>query len=67
MKLLRNNTKLHAASTIKDIIMSLIWDVFQQSAYSLHITPSDCLDRYSTLIRYSLAISGDTEMNLSFG
>lgn len=41
MKLLRNNTKLHTASTVKDIIMSLIWDVFQQSAYLLHITPLD--------------------------
>lgn len=41
MKLLRNNTKLHTASTVKDIIMNLIWDVFQQSAYLLHITPLD--------------------------
>lgn len=41
MKLLRSNTKLHAASTVKDIIISLIWDVFQQSVYLLHITPLD--------------------------
>lgn len=59
MKLLRSNTKLHADSTVKDIIMSLIWDVLQQSAYLLHITPLD----YYLLgsIQYTLS---DTHLQL---
>lgn len=45
VKLLRGNARSYTASTTKDIIMSLVSDVSQQSAYSLDITTSDHLFR----------------------
>ena len=53
MKLPSENSKPHTVSATKDITTSLVCDVLQQPAYSLHITPS-----YYYLFQHSLRTSG---------